>query len=79
MNPSIGNIPPFIFYFIFLWAILWKGLALWRAAQGEQKYWFIAMLILNTLGVLEIIFLLRFAKNKLTVDQISDWFRMLKK
>ncbi len=78
MNPSIGNIP-FIYYFIFLWALLWKGLALWRAARGEQKFWFIALLSLNTLGVLEIIFLLRFAKNRLTVDQIQDWFKKLKR
>ncbi len=78
MNPNIGNIP-FIYYFIFLWALIWKGLALWRAARGEQKFWFIAMLFFNTLGVLEIIFLLRFAKNKLTVDQIKEWFRMLKR
>jgi methionyl-tRNA synthetase len=78
MNPTIGNIP-FVYYFIFLWALLWKGLALWRAARGEQKFWFIAILFFNTLGVLEIIFLLHFAKNKLTVNQIKEWFSMLKR
>jgi hypothetical protein len=40
-----------------LWSILWKGLALWRAAKRGDMWWFIAFLFLNTLGVLEIIYL----------------------
>lgn len=41
-----------------LWSLVWKGLALWRAAQLKQKGWFIALLIINTAGILEIIYLL---------------------
>lgn len=42
---------------IILWSLVWKGLALWRAAQLEQKYWFVAILALNTVGILEIVYL----------------------
>lgn len=45
------------------WALVWKGLALWRAAQLGQKPWFIAILILNTFGILEIIYLFIIAKK----------------
>jgi hypothetical protein len=42
---------------LLLWELVWKGIALWKAARGGQKYWFIAMLILNTVGILPIIYI----------------------
>lgn len=47
-----------IFILLALWEIIWKGLALWRAAKLNQKYWFIALILINTVGVLPIIYLL---------------------
>ncbi len=41
-----------------IWTIIWKGLALWKSAQRSHKVWFIIMLIVNTAGILEIIYLL---------------------
>jgi hypothetical protein len=40
-----------------LWSVIWKGLALWRAGRRGDKWWFIVMLVLNTFGILEIIYL----------------------
>lgn len=40
------------------WELVWKGVALWRAAHRNQRNWFIAMLIVNSVGVLPIIYLL---------------------
>ena len=40
-----------------LWSLPWKGVALWRAAKRDEKGWFIALLILNTAAILEIIYL----------------------
>ncbi len=51
---------------LMLWSLFWKGLALWRAGRGNQLYWFIALLVLNTAGILEIIYLVAFAKDKLS-------------
>ena len=43
-----------------IWTIVLKGFALWYAARGSQKWWFIALLIINTLGILELIYLIWF-------------------
>ena len=43
-----------------LWTVLVKGYALWHAARGSQKWWFIALLVINTLGILEIVYLIWF-------------------
>ena len=45
---------------VVIWELVWKGLALWRAAQNRHKYWFIALLLLNTIGILPIIYILMF-------------------
>lgn len=49
-------------YVLLVWTLIWKGFALWRAANKQQKYWFIAMLVLNTAGILEIVYLFVFSK-----------------
>ena len=41
-----------------VWDLIWKGFALWRAGRNNQPGWFVALLILNTVGILPIIYLL---------------------
>lgn len=53
---------------LMIWALIWKGVALWHAVKNHDRYWFIAMLILNTAGILEIAYLFYFSKNKLKPD-----------
>jgi methionyl-tRNA synthetase len=43
-----------------LWTVILKGYALWNAARNTQKWWFIALLVVNTLGILEIVYLIWF-------------------
>lgn len=43
---------------LILWSIVWKGLALWHAAKKDHIWWFLAFLVINTAGVLEIGYLL---------------------
>lgn len=45
-----------------LWVLPWKGYALWIASKREDKWWFIALFLLNTLAILEIIYLFFVAK-----------------
>lgn len=45
-----------------IWSLAWKGIALWYAARNGQKWWFIALLVINTLGVLEIVYIVWFRK-----------------
>jgi len=47
-----------------LWVLPWKGWALWLAARRKEKWWFIALLVVNTLAILEIIYIFGVAKRK---------------
>ncbi len=59
----LAVLAPLVIIFIF-WTIFWKGLALWHAARRGQPWWFIILLVVNTLGILEIIYLFFIAKLK---------------
>ena len=58
---SILHLHPALVTALILWSLFWKGFALWRAARAGQLAWFIALLIVNTAGLLEIAYLLFFA------------------
>jgi len=53
-----------LLYLVVLWTLPWKGVALWRASRNSHKRWFIALLIVNTLAILEIIYIFFFSKKK---------------
>ena len=55
--------PAFYLVLIAIWSLAWKGVALWKAAHHEQKGWFVALLIINTAGLLEIAYILFFQKT----------------
>ena len=55
---------------VVLWSVLWKGLALWHSARRGQPWWFVIMLVVNTVGILEILYLFAVAKLK-----FSELFR----
>lgn len=46
---------------IAVWSMAWKGFALWIAAKEDKKWWFIPLLIFNTAGILEIIYIFAFS------------------
>jgi len=46
-----------------IWTLIWKGIALWKAARNDSKIWFIVMLVLNTCGILEILYIFIFSKR----------------
>ena len=50
--------------FILVWTLPWKGVALWRAARNKQLVWFIVLFLVNTLAILEIIYIFGFSKRK---------------
>jgi len=51
-----------ILYPLIIWSVFWKGMALWRAARLRHLGWYIALLVINTAGIFEIIYLI--ATNK---------------
>lgn len=61
-DSMIGFAP--YFGILMVWSLFWKGLALWHSARLKEPWWFVAMLVLNTAGILEIVYLFGFAKIK---------------
>lgn len=60
---------PAVLLIITVWSLFWKGLALWHSSRRKQPWWFVILLIVNTIGILEIIYLFVVAKIK-----PKDWF-----
>lgn len=48
-----------------IWALVWKGFALWKASKKNHLIWFIVLLIINTIGILEILYIYIFSKMNL--------------
>lgn len=68
------NNPVFVFIVLF-WSIFWKGIALWRSAQNHQRNWFLVILIISSMGIIEIIYLFRFSKKRLTLQEMKGWIQ----
>jgi hypothetical protein len=54
-----------MFLLLVVWSLFWKGLALWHSGRRGQGVWFVILLIVNTAGILEIIYLFAVAKVKM--------------
>jgi len=55
---------PHILLPLIIWSLFWKGLALWKAGTRKEKTWFIILFLVNTIGILEIVYLLTRKKMK---------------
>jgi methionyl-tRNA synthetase len=51
-----------LFLLLVLASLVLKGFALWHSAKRGEKWWFIALLLINTMGLLELAYLIFFAK-----------------
>ncbi|MEI7621688.1 MAG: DUF5652 family protein, partial [Candidatus Moraniibacteriota bacterium] len=47
-----------------VWTLPWKAAALWRSARRAQLGWFLTMVVFNTLGILEILYIFVFSQQK---------------
>ena len=62
--PFLPNWMSIILPILIIWSLIWKGMALWKAGRNNQLAWFIVLLIFNTLGILEIIYIFYFSRKK---------------
>ncbi|MDD5054655.1 MAG: DUF5652 family protein [Candidatus Peribacteraceae bacterium] len=59
MHPAL--LPPTLYFWLIpllLVDLVLRGMALWSSAQRKQLAWFIALLVLNSAGILPLIYLL---------------------
>ncbi|MBI2594737.1 MAG: hypothetical protein HYW38_00535 [Candidatus Colwellbacteria bacterium] len=52
-----------VFVVLIIWSVYWKGMALWKAARKGDRNWFIVLLVVNTIGILEILYIYVFSKK----------------
>ena len=56
---------PTVIITLSLWSLPWKGIALWKAAKNSDTGWFVIFMIVNTIGILEILYIFVWGnKNK---------------
>lgn len=46
-----------------IWALPWKLYSVWLAVKRNQKKWFVALILLNTLAILDIYYIFYVAKK----------------
>ncbi|MBI2674148.1 MAG: hypothetical protein HYX22_00185 [Candidatus Yanofskybacteria bacterium] len=52
-----------------VWSLVWKGMALWKSARRAHKVWFVVLLVTNTVGILDILYLYVFSKKSKSVER----------
>lgn len=62
---------PWVVYLFLAWSLGWKAVALWKAARLSHKVWFGIMLVANTLGILEIIYIFAITR-KYTIETKTE-------
>ena len=63
---TIGTgLPTWALAVLIVWTLIWKGIALWKSARLSQPIWFIVLLVVNTAGLLEILYIFFLSKIKL--------------
>ena len=72
LDPSYGLLSfiqtnGLLFAVLVVWSLFWKGLALWHAGRRGQPWWFVILLVVNTTGILEIIYLFAVCKLKFSL------------
>ncbi len=51
-----------------IWSAIWKGIALWKSARKGSVVWFVILFLVNTLGILEILYIFVFSEMKCCKD-----------
>lgn len=47
-----------------VWEAVWKGIALWRAARNGHMVWYIFIFIINSVGILPIVYIFGFSNRR---------------
>lgn len=76
--PDITPLMAIVLAVALAWSLAWKGIALWTAARKNHVAWFVVLLIISTIGILDILYVYIFSK-KLPVKQRQQEKRSARK
>lgn len=60
----MAGVDTWVILLILAWVLPWKGIALWKAARNNSIPWFVALLVVNTMGILEILYVFLIGNKK---------------
>ncbi len=63
------DLPLWVIAIVLTWSLAWKGAAMWKAARNKSPIWFVALLVINTVGILEILYIFLF--SKITLPEVE--------
>jgi len=66
LSQLLGISPTFLFIIILIaiWDGIWKLIALWKSAKNSELAWFIILALINSAGILPILYIYIFSKEK---------------
>lgn len=63
MEQALTSMNPYMILAVVLWTLPWKAWALWLAARRGDIWWFLGLIIISTLGLLEMVYIFFIAKQ----------------
>lgn len=69
---DVFSASPLMTILVLAWVLPWKGYSLWKSARNGHKWWFIALLIVNTFALLEALYIFYFSKKMKGGAEKSD-------
>ncbi len=67
-----------LFVLILIWSLMWKFLALWKAARKGSLIWFLIFALVNTMGILEILYIFVFSEKECCKKEKPKKIRRIK-
>jgi len=61
LMPILSPQQIYLIVLLVIWELICKGIALWQAARNKQLGWYIAILIINTVGILPLVYIYFFS------------------
>ena len=52
-----------------VWESVWKMIALWKSARNKELAWFICIGVINTVGILPIVYILTHRGKKISLQE----------
>jgi hypothetical protein len=59
MNYYISDTLLALIVLLVMWDLAWKAFALIKAAKAKDRFWFVAILVINSIGILPILYIFR--------------------
>lgn len=68
MEQALQELESMVWFFpvialLIIWEMVWKAIGMWKSARNNELGWFIAIILVNSIGILPIVYLI-LNKNK---------------